>query len=359
LEKIQTMAGVEGVGRYGNDPDSQEILTRVNSVYQFVTQWQDYLSARNNGNKNEAQNDLRNLSSRSVGDFLLVPRSELLSRINDLGSIPGQPSSLSPEAQSANEDTQLAKIQTLDDMAKILPSLSENSAVNSAQNLSRMVTIYSEVKSGLPVDIDLSPLNYFGGNVKPDIGRIKAMLLAYLLPKFIGPDAPVFSANQTVDDYLRQSMDAAEAKSDLPLLLRLLQAQLKCASVPPPPGSQSYMAGLSQEIAGQYSLAVGSYENALKNPDTFLPSKVVGERLDEIKKDHASDYADGMKSFLNPPMPTYNNPFFARPGFNTAPWPQPPQINNPITPPAKTYKIPSSTAPKPPISIPTSPAAPK
>jgi hypothetical protein len=55
------------------------------------------------------------------------------------------------------------------------------------------------------------------------------------------------------------------------------------------------LAGLNQETAGQYAPAVVSYEQALKFPNTYLPAKFIGDRLNNIQKNHPAEYADGLQ----------------------------------------------------------------
>jgi hypothetical protein len=66
-------------------------------------------------------------------------------------------------------------------------------------------------------------------------------------------------------------------------------------------GVDDLLAGINQEAAGQYALAVVSYQNALKVSDTTIPAKFIGARLAAIKKDHSEDYDDGMRTLTSPP----------------------------------------------------------
>src|SRR5476651_2634514 len=105
-----------------------------------------------------------------------------------------------------------------------------------------------------------------------------AMLFIYHLPRFIGSNAPVPNPNETVNDYLNRSIEAAEASQDWPSLQRIIDAKTKIFKAQTfPSGTRSFLAGLNQEMAGQYALAISSYQSALGNPDDYLPAKVVGD----------------------------------------------------------------------------------
>jgi hypothetical protein len=71
----------------------------------------------------------------------------------------------------------------------------------------------------------------------------------------------------------------------------------------------SLLAGLNQEAAGQYVMAVASYEGALRSTSPFVPVKFIGAHLAAIQKDHPPDYAEGLEQ---PAVPMYGNPY-ARP----------------------------------------------
>jgi hypothetical protein len=318
LQKVQAPLG--GMGSYdrmyGNDPDSQAVMNRVNSAYQFVAQWQDYLSARNSGNIQEAQNSLRNLlNSRSAGDATLIPRSEILARSVELaGQIKGIPPDASSSASPAIDTTVVLNgIKTLDDIEPAVKSLK---AANSYEfsRLAQMASLYAQARNGLPVSLDLP----FDGNPAPELVRIKSMLFVYLLPRFIGNDALTLNPNETVGDYLKRSIEAVEAKQDWSSFLRIIEAEAKIAGTNgSSPGTHSFLVGVNQEMAGQYAQAVTAYQGALSQPDDYLPSKLIGDRLAAIKKNHPAEFDEGMKRFLTPPTPvsfsTYS--YGMRPGM--------------------------------------------
>jgi hypothetical protein len=348
LSDLQKIQGPRG-GEYGNDQDSQALLNRVNSTYQFVSQWQDYLSARNSGNIQEGQNILRNLlNSRAQGEALLIPRSKILARTVELGSAPkpAVPGAPAPVAPQNAETTILDGIKTLDDLKPALNALRATNNQNYGfEQLSQIATLYAEAKDGLPVSLDIP----MGGNPTPDLERIKSMLFLYLVPRFIGAGAETPNPNETLSDYLQRSIDTAAGKQDWVTLQRTVLAEAKVTKTQGGStiGTVNFLSGLSQDLAGQFAQAVYSYQTALRNPDEYLPLKVAGDRLASIKKDHPAEFEEGMKRFITPPA--YANPFMMRSGMPGYP------VSNPGPPTVVSTNLPPS-APAPPPA-PPNPAA--
>ncbi len=358
LQKTQAPRG----GMYGGDQDSQVQMNRINSAYQFVAQWQDYLSARNNGNIQEAQNSLRNLlNSRQPGDVILVPRSEILARTAALVS-PTKPGPAgTPPVAVSNQDqlvSLLDGIKTLDDIDEALKKIRTLPNINyDAGGLAQLGGLYANAKNGLPVTFDLAPVNGSNANSLPEFARIRAMVIMYLLPRYIGSGAFPTNPNETVNDYLTRSIDAFETKQDWVSLQRLIEAQTKITGANAySAGIRSFLAGLNQEMAGQYTQAVTSYQSALANPDDYLPAKLIGDKLAAIKKDHPAEFEAGMKNILNPPTPVYMNPYWPRVGIPVG-YPMPvagpggtnaaPVVPTPPSPPASTNAVPVAPAPPP------------
>ena len=356
-------------GPYGYDTDTQVLAARVTSAYQFVAQWQDFLSDRDSGNFQGAQAALQSLSNfRAAGDSTFVPRSEILARAAALqGKIAPVDrnfagSAAAPVTPEIDEDAILKGVKTLDDMEPALKALQAAkgsqayAAGYTASHLSKMVEIYAGVKNGLPATFDFSSVNYTGGQPAPGLARIKSMLILYLFPRYLGPAAPVPNPGEAVSDYLQRTIDAAEAKEDWLLLQRTIMAETRINETQVnASGTQNFLAGLNQEMAGQLPLAVTSYENALRQPDDYLPAKVVGDRLAAIKKDHPADFDAGVKAFQNPPAPVYMNPYMMRGGY-------PPGFTMPGMPgypnPAAARTAPTPASPDAPAAAPSATNAP-
>ena len=63
--------------------------------------------------------------------------------------------------------------------------------------------------------------------------------------------------------------------------------------------------GLNQNAAGQYALAVESLLDALKAGTLDITAQFIGRQLDAIKRDHPSEYDQGVQSYLEPPVRQY------------------------------------------------------
>ena len=75
------------------------------------------------------------------------------------------------------------------------------------------------------------------------------------------------------------------------------------STVNPSTGVDSLMTALNQEAADQYALAVVSYENVLKVPNTHIPPKFIGDKLASIQKNHPKEYETGIQIVIPLPGP--------------------------------------------------------
>ena len=302
LQKAQTNRGY--------DQEAQSQMARLSSAYRFVAQWQDYLSARNSGNIQLAQQTLQNiLNNQGNGEGALVPRSEILARNVELatGAKPPSPATPAPPPP-VDEATIIASIKSLDDIetaVKALKATDPNNQSQTVNTLSQIAGAYAASKAGMPETLEFTPVNYANYSPAPELERVRAMALRYLLPRYLGAKALPVNPDEPVADYLNRSIDDAASRQDWVLLQRIILAETKITR-PQVQGSgpRIFLGALNQEMAGQYASAVFSYSNALRDPDELLPAKVAGDRLAAIKKDHPAEYEEGMKMVNNPPSPS-------------------------------------------------------
>ena len=358
LDRLQGLLPANG-GAYGYDADAQAQNQRLNAAYQFVAQWQDYLSYRDTKNIQQELNTLRNLLNNRPGETPLVPRSEILARIAPLDAQVQANNVPRPYMAPPSPDLTpiLDGVKTLDDLE---PAVQKTAQLANQQNygvaeLSQLAFLYGQAKNGLPVSLDFKP-QYMNGTPEPALARIEAMVLRYLLPLYLGTGAPPLSPGEQVDDYLARVATAAETAQNWALLQHVIDARIKIANVQQTPlGTQQFLAGLSQEMAGQYARAVTDYQTALSEPDTFTPPQLIADRLAAIKKDHASDYDDGMKAYVHPPTPSYSigypgyNPYMR---FGTPGYPSLFPVPTPAAAPAAAPTVPAAKSPTPKVSAP-------
>lgn len=287
--------------------EMQRASQRAQSAYQFVAGWQDYLSDSANGKIEQAQNELRALAQNN-GETL-IPRSVILDRANRLAPpastvVGGVPVSSGQMAKNIAEG-----IQSLDDMAPALQQiqklpLSQGDPDSSRiiQTLDRFVKDYGNTKAGLPV-----VFNFGFPTFEPQFNNPKLytkLWIFFLEHEFDAFKGPPPVEGESPLQFLERVFADAEQREDWHELQQayLAHAYLERNSLfstgtspRDTTGFESMLAGLNQEAAQQYAAAVLSYEQALKFPDTYLPSKFIGDRLKNIQKDHPDDYAKGLQ----------------------------------------------------------------
>jgi hypothetical protein len=155
---------------------------------------------------------------------------------------------------------------------------------------------------------------------------LRLQLILLTLPHYLGlPGDFRPQPNETVGQFLDRVMADAKKTENWPLLLKEEEASRIVArgisggfiSANSSSGAlKSFIIGQNQEQAGQYSSAVLSYQEALRDTEGMVPLILVRDRLASIKKDHSKEYDEAMQRQSNPPsiLPsTYHYPFGARP----------------------------------------------
>jgi len=345
---IEEMAK-HGNNQYGGNSaleSDRELQRRFSSASEFVKQWQNYLAHMANGQTDQARNDLQNLSNNNGGEGLL-PRSKLL-ELEAPDKLIAQTPKPVPAVSGPVAQAQaiLDGIKTLDDIKPALTKLEPLRQGNSQElqnvynQLSTVSMNYEEMKAGLPtgsnVNFDFNP----GPLSVPSAIRTQLLLfeMQTAFAWFKGPpptpqEKPMDYVDRVIADALnRQDWDllkAAEAARGTLTRNSTLGFSGMYAG-----GLDSFIAGTHLETAGQYSLAVRSYETALQSTDSSVPVKVIGDRLAAIQRDHAKEFAEGMQLTTNPPQPRYlpypgRVPGMPSPYPNPYPYPMPGMTNTP------------------------------
>ena len=348
----------------------QDVANRIASTYQFATQWQNYLAAAANANWPEAQNSLRSIVENPRIDAPeFFPRSEILARYEAAfhGGAPIN-ATATPTAATSDPDPILHKIQKPEDLEICLPQLEQTSTVPGYQpwDWSEFIALArarDNALAGLPFTIDFQKA-VNGPEYGDDWSRITAMELLYLLPYYFDTEvsAPP-KEGESLAAYLDRIVAQANGDGNLALVQRVTAVQASLTGSanetnPTVSGTSQFLAGLSHDAAGQYDLAVNSYEHALQEADSSLQIKVVGDRLAAIKKDHPDDFEKGWATFVTPPPPntdsygrSYGSPNMQNPAFGNRPW-----IVS-VLPIPGTISIPAKTTPPATNSAPAAPPA--
>ena len=346
---IDELSHLQGRLEVMNSGSSPQLMNKLRNTRQFVISWQDYLSNRDAGNKQQALQTLQNIAGNASTD--LIPRSQVLDRINQLSKLdqpkPDQPKTDQPDNPRKKIQEILDKTTSLDAIPAACEELSAmprnpsiaNSDVTPYINsittqLSSMYQSYREFKAGLPAQVIVQP------NFPPDPGYVPTMplrmeLLRLVLPQFLRVDEKQQPLpGETVPKYLARMMDNARQTADAKLISRIYQVQTKFdatqiygspfAVLGPLPFLEPLLAAQNQQEAGQFVPAVVSYEVTLKTGGDLVPAEAIGKTLDEIKKEHPEDYEQGMKLFLANTYPTTQS--------TTAPVPPPAPITVPGSP---------------------------
>jgi hypothetical protein len=216
-------------------------------------------------------------------------------------------------ATSSEVQKILKGITTLDDMEPALQQLSRLSpndpqAATAGAALTPLVQLYTSVKSGLP---EILNFNSLGTNTTTVISpQLQSQLLLLVFSHYFDTyKGPAPAPDEKPDRFVNKVMIDALGRQDWPLLQKVAAAEtyfnrssaLAMSGPNIAVGVDDLLAGINQEAAGQYALAVVSYQNALKVSDTTIPAKFIGARLAAIKKDHSEDYDDGMRTLTSPP----------------------------------------------------------
>lgn len=337
--------------KYGFNSENQALYQQAESACAFSKLWQDYLAHLNRGQTQLAAGDLQSALAADQGSGL-IPRSHMLALLADTTRANAGPSA----AASSETEKILNGIKTLADMEPALHQLARlaqndpQASLASAQ-LAPLVQLYTSVKAGLPETLNFNSL---GGNMPSVLSpQLQSQLLLLVFRHYF--DSSKIAApmpDEKPDRYVNRVMAEALAGQDWPLLKKTVAARiffdrssaLAMAGPNPTVGIDDLLAGINQQAAAQYALAVVSYQNALKVSDTAIPAPFIGSRLAEIRKDHPAEYEQGMRMALSPPVARFMPA--SVPG--NAPSPRPSSTGN------STPLIPHSSIPTPPsISSPT------
>ncbi len=310
--------------------DVRSAFYRIDPTLKFVIDWQNYLAAKAAGDGDRARNALQKIASNN--DPYLIPRSQIL----DLLKSPQQSSSKQLEEASTETDIKkeastdadikkiLSETKSLADLENSLDQLRTlqnsrakyrgNDPINSLQqNLQPLNKTYQDFKAGLSVNLDLVSSNNgnpveIGTSV---IARLKSELVLLLLPRYVGaPEGSLAKPDEDVIRFLERLISEAKARGNINVgirareALRLLQRGNNFSGTDTT-SFTSYVAAQNQEVAGQYMLAVVSYQSALRGGSDLIPAKIIGERLAAIRAEHPKEYEAGMERFLNPPASQY------------------------------------------------------
>lgn len=309
LDELLVELGKSRRNDYGAHGESSEEIQRLQMSMEparhFVGRWQEYLAAKKAGDSRAVRQALNELRQGGGREVTFMPRSELLERLRNL-------------SPSQEDVTRLVTgIQSLDEIQEKLVALralmdQEGSGTVAHEYINALSAIerkYREYQMGVPVPVEL---NSFSSHHLPDEGivkltQLKGELLKRVLPRYVGaPEGTEARQDETVIAFLERLEKEAKERGDGATGYRTREAR-RILSRGSSFGSQdinglnAYVSGQNQEAAGQFELAVLSYQQSLKSGSDLVPAKLIGERLAGIQKNHPEAYAKGVERFLAPP----------------------------------------------------------
>lgn len=299
----------------GSNTSWSEHPQRLANAQRFMTQWQDYLAAKKAGEAKQMRQVLESLKG-SQGEAGLMPRSRILEMLHALEPkvTPPAVDEVSPEVAAT---AIFERMDSLEGMSEGLNELSKLSARSTAANqinqaineLSRLERHYREFVNGLAISVSLSrsmPNSISNPVIERKLIQLKSEFLKLILPRYVeGPPGMAAKKDETVEESLSRWKSEALERRDAELAYRLTVASHLVLRGEPTDGQErqslrAYQAGKNQEAAGQYALAVISYQEALKHGGTVVSAEEIGERLRAIQASHPEAYAEGREEFLHP-----------------------------------------------------------
>ena len=386
VRTAKTAADLDNVlhelGQFGERRNEQQsssavssALNKVQPMLQFVTRWQDYLANLASGNTQAASEALNNLAgNNNMNQPDLIPRSEILARIQTLRQ-PRQKNSADNAAKESQPDeltvekplrfekstrTIVFDIKKLDELKGVIQAFENlqqkpefsgyNEAIsNILQTLEPLNRSYEELKAGLATNIEIPSRDLEKSTLQNEVVPLRAELILLALPRYLGlPPKTVPKPGEGPYDFLSRITADAIARKDYLLASRARETQrllLEGTRKDPNANSQAelFVTANNQEVAGQYSLAVLSYEKALASGTDLVPPKIIGDRLAAIKADHPQEFQQGLDLYLTPPAARYPAGNMYPPGFPYPPGYRPGMpMERPIPQPAPVLPVPAA-----------------
>ncbi len=339
---------LDGVMVRGNN-----YINQWESLRRFATRWQDYLSQTEAGKSENAQNTLRELVNGNTYDAV-YPRSRILARLNGITvPLPAAPTTKPLEPLLAPAEVTIDKLNLLFTQVQLrqssnapLPAGLEDLPVELGNLRSALAVLSSGAPGTVITDArNVSRSNGRIGGYAEVFAAIKVEILLRAFTQYLDAPATMPPARgESFDAYSKRLLEHGQKQKDWPLVYRVLIARQNLA-----PGTSGhgpdviaykiFIAGMQQESAGLWSMAVQSYYNALNAASLLLPVAEIAERLKHLKAEHPEEYAmTPYTLFLGDSNFPSGQPYPANDygPTNGRPIPAPPGPAKPTPPPSST-----------------------
>jgi hypothetical protein len=319
---------------------------QIEPAIQFITQWQDFLAQNAARDKKAAEATLDRIIG--MNQTALLPRSEILIRRYGPPPTPTPmpTATATPRPQGEHFADVLEELKTPEDlvpvMAKLIEWANDPSRIspaempelqNTIRSLTLLVGAYQDYQAGLPVKLELvlndpARVEPLGALLSP----VRGQLIKLALGRYVGaPPELKIKPDEGAQEFLDRVITDAASRADFMLATRARATQnllREGKTEVPRERSQAelFINGYNQERAGQFALAVTSYEQALASGTEIVPPKAIGERLARIKTEYPREFEEGLQAFLNPHFPTpppgWGFPNSVAPGKDPSPAPR-------------------------------------
>ena len=293
------LAELKGLKLSGYHPDSTNVA-RIEAASRFIVRWQDYITQFSAGYDERAKGILRDMAENPMMHPLLT-REQVMSKLG------GEPKIVSLEKL-------LGSVKDLDELPKLI---AEVGAVNSKRTshdpganetfttlneLKQVYKAHALAKAGLyqnALQTATAIYDSSNGVISADAIRIKTMLLAEVLPKYLDlPEVAKPRDGENPNQFLLRIADEAAAKSEWEKVQRVLDTYRTSAFGVRAPwwlqgeitACSSYLSAEKLENAGDFRRAVMEYEKVLLQPGKRIPVKEATTRLAALKKQHPEDF---------------------------------------------------------------------
>ena len=287
----------------------QRGMTMINGIVSSLQNWARYLDQRDAGNRNAANEILRNFS-RSGSEFPVISADEIRSKL-----LPAE-----VETTFKNQiDEILISLKTLEDLPAVIErwkafqaapqaskgDLNQVAAMNAKFDL--LLRASNELKAGNGADALAlaSDPSLLSGHpdmfpyLKPLINQIVEGVLAAKISVLIGPQ-PAFAANP--GKATNDALTALKQKGDYQSLLELLKLQqgrpsrdTNIAIAP----VEHFLAARRFESSGDVMMAVSEYRSVVAAPaGPWLPQTEATEALQRLQKDNPDAFKDNNSVLL-------------------------------------------------------------
>lgn len=295
-------------------PNLNSSVTRtLQGLRQFVIRWQEYLTLRDSGKTQDAQNLLRNLSTDSsyaTDEIIVRYRAKARERLANPKAVGPAPDSLKVE---------LLTLEKLDAFAAAVKAQEIHGGNTAHPRLADTVRTLLTARDQLRTRAQLSAMRSLQfshpESFVKDTGVFATALesvrrdlfnqgISLQLPASVAP-----LADENPRDFLRRIIQTQlEARNyhavyDALKLSDLLNNQSAQIDSMDSAVFRALIEGGNQESAGQYALAVKAYQRALASPSRLVPIEEVKARLSKIKQEHPEAFGGPLEGEPAPLAP--------------------------------------------------------